>query len=563
MGGRDGIRGYYFQILASLIELAMDDTWDSVRVEPDTENDKVDIVWLFKSRIKCVQVKSSINNFERHHMINWILYLVTDSKQSYNSFGLDLEYELYLIGTTDGTADGWISDFRNKKFDFEKVDKKLKEVEGDLPIVTITKNNFDLESLESKAYVKMMEYLERSRGRVSIEIVKSLCSEIVDNLFKSSLKGISLNKTMFFGLISKHIDMHVTTNENHSDLKMLFYKKNQVVESETMNEIALDKSPYLGKLVESAMNSITIIKNTKLDNLIEFNRSEGTIEVGGVTINLNPLPFSWSPVKIEKEERDSLIRMAKEYLNIELFVEDFNLGNLVKRNVATLGLYKKESVERKGTKEEESKYYSISNALYKLTLFKYFSENFFRDIAHKYRPIPLLLKNLGDTADNKINITLEFPNTVRIITPEILSRGVPNVFIEHFLDEREIFDVLLLPEIEARVFEFESFYLNAYFMAVQIKSIRSDNVYTQTDLENHFASLFNYELHQDREATVIKYTAKSLQACMSMTLPTFILVEADYNFDIKYHISSDKLKRPVEGILHWKRIIANAEDKNI
>ena len=78
---------YKRQVLNCLEE----DSWDQIKVEPLTRHDKVDII-LKKSGMvtKAIQVKSSVNKFERPEIENWLEDLCEDIESK--------KYELVLVG---------------------------------------------------------------------------------------------------------------------------------------------------------------------------------------------------------------------------------------------------------------------------------------------------------------------------------------------------------------------------------------------------------------------------------------------------------------------------------
>lgn len=92
MGGRESLRGYLVQTMASLLEaLHTNNDWEAVSLEPLHESEKVDVKWRFPDRIKVVQIKSSQNPFSEQK----IKTLCTDLA---NSTKAD-QYELRLVGT--------------------------------------------------------------------------------------------------------------------------------------------------------------------------------------------------------------------------------------------------------------------------------------------------------------------------------------------------------------------------------------------------------------------------------------------------------------------------------
>ena len=76
MNGKYSIRGYIIQTEITMLECLTRDDWDSITMEPDDGipgEEKVDIK-LYKDgkTISAIQVKSSINPFERHAARNWL-----------------------------------------------------------------------------------------------------------------------------------------------------------------------------------------------------------------------------------------------------------------------------------------------------------------------------------------------------------------------------------------------------------------------------------------------------------------------------------------------------------
>ena len=93
MSGREGARGYVYQAIIAVLKSLENDKWDRIKVEPLTENDKVDIVLQnYGVIIKAIQVKSSKNKFEKPSIERWLKEL----KEDINSE----KYELVLVGNS-------------------------------------------------------------------------------------------------------------------------------------------------------------------------------------------------------------------------------------------------------------------------------------------------------------------------------------------------------------------------------------------------------------------------------------------------------------------------------
>lgn len=93
MGGSDSIRGYLVQAMVLILDTFQNDVpWFEVSLEPKHESEKVDIKWGFVDFTRVVQVKSSINVFEKSSVQNWCTELKTST--------LADEYQLILVGNT-------------------------------------------------------------------------------------------------------------------------------------------------------------------------------------------------------------------------------------------------------------------------------------------------------------------------------------------------------------------------------------------------------------------------------------------------------------------------------
>ena len=63
-GGRIAQRGFIFQSIIAMIECLDRSDWDAIKVEPETVNDKVDIMFYRNGRIlSAIQVKSEMGEF--------------------------------------------------------------------------------------------------------------------------------------------------------------------------------------------------------------------------------------------------------------------------------------------------------------------------------------------------------------------------------------------------------------------------------------------------------------------------------------------------------------------
>lgn len=83
MSGIDAQRGFIYQSIIAMMECLERDDWDAVKVEPQTDNDKVDIQLYKKGVIlTAIQVKSTKGSFSKPEVERWLSTLKTDATEA-------------------------------------------------------------------------------------------------------------------------------------------------------------------------------------------------------------------------------------------------------------------------------------------------------------------------------------------------------------------------------------------------------------------------------------------------------------------------------------------------
>jgi hypothetical protein len=171
MGGREAIRGFAVQTLICLLEsMERDVDWTAVTIEPDSANDKVDILWEYEGgRRKAVQVKSSQNPIGKGQIASWCKDLEKEAAD---------EYELRLAGPL-----------------------KTGALSGDFGKVNVpTPTSIVISDLSDQAVTKLDRYLERSGiDTVPASIRVSLIDICSARLIDGSSTGKRLKRLEFDG----------------------------------------------------------------------------------------------------------------------------------------------------------------------------------------------------------------------------------------------------------------------------------------------------------------------------------------------------------------------------
>ncbi|MFT0802985.1 hypothetical protein VSK91_16530 [Bacillus swezeyi] len=537
MSGNAGLRGYYFQMLAGLLESLTDGSWEMIEIEPNTMDDKVDIKWAYPDRIRAVQVKSSINNFEKSKIISWICELVRDARSEYAEFDMPIEYNLYLIGTTDRNANNWISELRGRRLKIEE-GSPLKEIENEIYNVEITQKNFDLEELQAISFKHMHQYLERSGKSSSSQDIEALCSVIVDELMKITVQRKQLTKSMFENLVKKCLnngEYEIATSRQVSELSVVFYEKERVSESDKMNGIIFDKFTLHEEFFEKAKNNLQKVKNIKIPKGTEKQLESNMYDL--ITIDIKRI--------------ESIKMLSLKHFKTELSEEDFYIGNLYKSRLTDLLRnipgFTSTNDGLEGTDEQKSKYYALKNVYKYLTSFDSLKK--YNEYLKTCYPLPLILKNKGRIADEDIRVSLKFPPKAKVITPENMER--PKVFLNRFIDDDSAFNELITQPRDFEVLEYEG---PSYDIPVVEPNIRAVTLrpieYDARDFVIHLNNLFQFKHSIEEEQDIVQYEFEKLNPSCKMAFPTYLFVRTDEDLDITFIITSKNGQR-VEGTLHW------------
>ncbi len=559
MSGNTGIRGYYYQILAGLLESVENDTWESIKIEPNTEKDKVDIEWIFEESICAVQVKSSINNFTESMLKKWVYELVKDANSAYAIFELPITYQLYLIGSTDSSADKWISALHGKRLTIAE-GEKLKEIEDNLLKVEVKKQNFDFNSLQKQAYYEMAKYLERKNKKASTENIEILCSVIVDELFKISFSNNLMTKSLFKTIVAKQITngkYGIENNENvNSELSLAFYEKGKVEENSSMAGIRLENISLLNDYLIYSKKNLLKFKEIRLP-ILEQNEQGFTYEKKGNNDfplkGLENFKFKKSDFNLEKKVRladDDIIilkEQSKNICGIKLTDEDFYFGNLKESLIKVPNYLSNRENSLIGTDDEKAKYMALEDA--QIDLWAYTQVNDYNKYLKTCYPLPIILKNVGQKADEEIRVTLKFPETAKVVTPTRMKCPLDG-FIEQFITNSDIIEDLVTPERVYSVMEYEGTSFKTPIIPKFKMPFETVN-YTREDYIDYLDSVFNYEHFIEDHNDILLYEFKALNPSHKMSFPTFILIQAKEDIKISYTITSKLLRNPIEGILYW------------
>ena len=156
-GGEVGSRGYIFQAIVALMDCLERHDWDEIKVEPKTDQDKVDIQLYSNGEIlSAIQVKSSVNAFKKSDAQNYLDAARIDAPDA---------KEVYLYLITD------------------KYTESIKQYAHNKPDV----KEFPFEYLEDVCKGKLINYVDR------IGLAREIMASDIILLYKTLFATLMLN----------------------------------------------------------------------------------------------------------------------------------------------------------------------------------------------------------------------------------------------------------------------------------------------------------------------------------------------------------------------------------
>lgn len=247
-GGSDAIRGFYLQAWISIFEMVKDTKWTSIEMEP--KQDKIDISINFENKnVKVIQVKSSINNFDKSK-IKKVLESLIDANPN------AVYYEVVLIGETNVDLESLINDVYCEK----GIDKLIKNI--NIKVIPL-----NIEKIEEDVKLRLQEYLDYLGYDMKAEALSLINKSLVldsliyaikkDKYYRENFddKLIELSELMY----SANQDNNMPLSINISEKGIRRYKKIKFIRRISLTlAIFLFINPFI-KLYIEGLTDLDII----------------------------------------------------------------------------------------------------------------------------------------------------------------------------------------------------------------------------------------------------------------------------------------------------------------
>lgn len=550
MGGKEGSRGYLYQSIATVMDTVLDEKWKEVEVEPDTENDKVDILWIYENNEKkVVQVKSSENNISRADIINWLKELIDDVKDA-------KEYKLMLIGNCNDKTATFITKINKRNFTDEE-DKDLvdlNEIKDFISKIKIQLDNFQLVALEAQIHQNVSKLLAKMGHVLHPSIIDQITGAMVYQFSKFSTNGTRISREKYIERIQEWAYYNYPEIKGQGMVKkaleIAFYYKGLLDFSNKIRAISLpvnELNPFRENLKQNVNEIRKYMLPSKKQEMTDKNSLEKKhLATAFQATGINEFKYD----EISDFEKEEFIKKIKDLLDEDVEKSFFYVGNLkTRRNIFT------DNIEVNGTEKEKEKGKLLDKFLmdlyeyeHKYSYFKYFESLYL---------IPLVLRNNGQSYDKDMEINIKIPSDVELITKE--SMRIPNSsVIEEFIGSEGYLEYMLM---HPRDYQLEEYM--GHFRAIPMRSDfhRVINVFPDSKeierikiekFEDYLDKVFDFEIYEETDQTILKYYFRELNAKKNMAFPAFLMVKADKTFHIEYEITSKHLGNKIIGELIYE-----------
>lgn len=540
MGGKEAIRGFLYQGFATILESLTQEFWDRIYVEYPSNDDKVDIALEVNGFItKSIQVKSSINLFQKNDVTKWIKELINDTKAD--------EYEVVLIGSCDKNTNDFINSIVKYKSGIE--DKKSVESlkafdKAILDNHDISIKNLPIDEATLLGIVRdsLHKYISYKGYMVDFEALNLLSQSSLSTKMLLGTQGNSQTKQDFDSKIFQWLELTsggLKSKKLIAGHKLLFYEQEQKVLSNSLDKIYLDKYYYFKKhmanLKKECINLIDKISSVKL-NPVERQQLVKTSNPLGIK-SVADLFNKFAETK--DSEKKEIINQVKSYFDINLNSEFFFVGNLMEeKKLGVLGGY---SYKYEGTEIEKAKNNLLNEFKYKLLRYEVLL-NFIEKIK-RYFALPIVIQNIGDIQDENITIKLFIDKSVRVFRgDEYLKDDYVPIYLNIIDDGDNFIESIFKFRSDNKVNVENS---NGYFKHItNLGEIQINHFYEELDM--YIAKL----LYEDVNYNVIELEVQNIRPSESKFVNKLVLLHSPYKeLEIKYKIISNKSDGSNEGVL--------------
>lgn len=558
MSGQESIRGYICQTVIAVLESLQKD-WKYICIEPDTDNDKVDIIWTDENKDeKICQVKSSINDFGKTEILNYLLDL-------YNENSSAISFCVVLVGNSSSSTKKYFKQFKENTLD--DFDEKYKNLYTIKDKVRVDFYHLDLLTIKGAIISHIDRFLSLNQINVDYFTKELIYGGLISQFMFFSTSGKKNSKLQFENELlnwfkhnySKHL------SKSNSELLLSFYHTGFAEFKDTISRVSIPDISDI-KFIQKRKNELIDIYNKVLNCEVkiepkkdELNSPFGEfLKLPSISMNRSFPPYKNEPVEISDYDKKDMIQKAKNALDLDISNDFFEFGDLKETNNSQVFIPWNNNIILNGTDNEKNKKDTYDDFYIKLEnlydLLKFWSK------IHKFNFLPIVLKNDSKSYEKGLRIKLFFPKDVKILSPRDFPAPKRLDVLKEFNDTDNILIYFLKHQKDSKVdeyysnkmiplsYDFETAYSIHMLSSVSEKrSMRKNQFYKVLEY------FYDFEIFYDNpKNTILECEIDELSANEAIAFPSFIFYKSDNDFDIEYEINSKNLSKKINGILNVK-----------
>lgn len=542
MGGQEGIKGYLYQSFMAVLN-SLNKDWESITVEPDTVEEKIDIVWVKSNSTEVCQVKSSINDFSIPNVLKWIRDMYEDISDA------DC-YSVILVGNSDQKHKLFFRSLDSKEVkDFQK----YPEVYEIRDKVKVTYEPDNLKTLEDASITCLERFLYSKEVTADIFTKELILGGMVKEIFKVSTTGESMTKFQFESLLLSWLDSNFADQVHYKKpiLKLTYYLQNKINFSKTISKISL-LPIEIAELYRSNIRELKVLFEDIDSYKLPENRSERVTDNSLLGNNfMSSFAQGGVEVVIDSSEQERIINFCRNYLDKQLSKGFFNFGNLKEErlfNVAYPIGHEKKFIGPDNAIEKKKSYNKFSSKVNRVeSLLNYWA------LVTKYAMLPIVLENRGSALQNDVTVQLFFPKGIEVLDDTSFPMPESYSILKELTDEGSFLFLQLKQFQNSVVREYDSGYVNPPFFSygfLQTEIRRNKEEEFRWLLRN----IFDYNYYNDNsEYTILECHFKEINTSEVIALPAFIFFRSNEDLKIRYKISCRNLTEAIHGELLYNQ----------
>lgn len=559
MSGKEGIRGYIVQTMIAILESLQGD-WKYIQVEPDTLNDKVDILWTANdSSENLYQVKSSITDFGKTEILNYLLDLYNENPSA-NSFCV------ILVGNASTTTKNYFKDI--KKHNLDDFETRFLNLDSVKDKIIVNFYPLHLPTLEAAIITHIDRFLSSKKINVDLATKELIYGGLINQFLFFSTDGKKVSKSQFENKLLGWINFNYSKYlaKSNRDLYLSFYLTNFVDFEDSISKISLPSIDRFDLIKNLRKDALKLFEKINQYKIIKKEPKEETISTfsdifKGIDLNAISRTFPEyknEPVIISDYEINDLKEKCKKTLGIELDENFFYFGDLKESKNSLTFIPGQANIILNGTDNEKKKKEDYDDFEIKVeSLFDIF---IFWEKIQNLNILPIVFSNNSNSYENGLRIKLFIPKNVTVILPKEFPHPNRLDVLKVFNNPSNILTDYLKHQKDSKVnecysskfpkfiYEFEStFSLFGMSLSETKREKRIEQFY---DIIEH---VFDFKVfHDNPKFTILECEIEELSANETISLPSFIFYSCEGEFDIEYEINSKKLSEKIKGLLRVK-----------